>query len=77
MLIPYQDINPNTLISLIEEFIDREGTDYGELVASRSTMVEQIQQQLINGKIVICYDDESETCNLITSNKASTMGESL
>jgi len=77
MLIPYQDINPNTLISLIEEFIDREGTDYGELEASRSTMVEQIRQQLVKGKIVICYDDESETCNLITSNKATLMGESL
>jgi len=76
MLIPYQDLNKSTLIALIEEFIDREGTDYGEVEVSRASMVDQVHQQLITGKVVICYDNESETCNLITANKAASMDES-
>ncbi len=70
MLIPYQELQKATLTALIEEFIDREGTDYGELEVSRETMVTQVHQQLSDGKVVICYDDESETCNLVTANKA-------
>lgn len=70
MLIPYQDLQKATLTALIEEFIDREGTDYGELEVSRESMVAQVHQQLSDGKVVICYDDESETCNLVTANKA-------
>ncbi len=77
MLIPYQEIKESTLIALIEEFIDREGTNYGEFEVSRSTMISQVHQQLTDGKVVICYDTDSETCNLITANKAKTMGESF
>jgi len=77
MLIPYQEIKETTLIALIEEFIDREGTDYGESEISRSSMINQVHQQLTSGKIVICYDAESESCNLITSHKATNMGESF
>ena len=30
MLIPWQDLSPETLENLIESFVLREGTDYGE-----------------------------------------------
>jgi len=70
MLIPYQELQKSTLIALIEEFIDREGTDYGEFEVSREAMINQVHQQLSDGKVVICYDEESETCNLVTANKA-------
>ena len=70
MLIPYQELQAATLTALIEEFIDREGTNYGELEVSRETMVAQVHQQLSDGKIVLCYDDESETCNLVPAHKA-------
>lgn len=75
MLIPYQELQANTLTALIEEFIDREGTDYGELAVSRETMVAQVRQQLSDGKVVICYDDESETCNLVPAHKAKLESE--
>lgn len=70
MLIPYQDLQKSTLTTLIEEFIDREGTDYGEREVSRETMVAQVHQQLSDGRVVICYDTESETCNLVPASKA-------
>ncbi|MDU3718311.1 MAG: YheU family protein, partial [Klebsiella michiganensis] len=30
MIIPWQDLDPETLDNLIESFVLREGTDYGE-----------------------------------------------
>jgi len=70
MLIPYQELQKATLIALIEEFIDREGTNYGEFEVSRDNMIAQVHQQLSDGKIVICFDQESETCNLVPAHKA-------
>ena len=76
MLIPYQELQESTLSALIEEFIDREGTDYGEFEVSRENMVTQVHQQLSEGKVVICYDTESETCNLVTAHRAKRDADS-
>jgi len=76
MLIPYQELQADTLTALIEEFIDREGTDYGEFEASRENMIAQVHQQLSQGKVVICYDSNSETCNIVTADKAKFFEES-
>lgn len=65
MLIPYDQLAPDTLQSLIEEFINREGTDYGEQEISIKTKVSQVQRQLDKGDIVISYDEHSETCTLL------------
>lgn len=34
MLVPYQDLAPETLDSLIESIVLRDGTDYGEVEMS-------------------------------------------
>ena len=76
MLIPYKKLEHETLIALIEAFIDREGTDYGEFEVDRNAMIEQVLQQLSCGKVVICFDSESESCNIITATRAREIGES-
>ena len=73
MLIPYQEINEATLVALIETYIDREGTDYGESEVSRSNMINQVHQQLTIGKVVICYDPDSQTCNILTASQAKML----
>ncbi|MDT8404349.1 YheU family protein [Sulfuriflexus sp.] len=65
MLIPYDQLSPATLAALIEEFISREGTDYGDHEISLETKSSQIHQQLCEGRIVISYDEHEETCTLI------------
>ena len=64
MDIPWQQLNSSTLLALIEEFITRDGTDYGEREASRETKIAQIQKQLEAGKIKIVFDAETESCDL-------------
>lgn len=65
MKIPPSALDPATLQSLIEEFVSRDGTDYGVTEVSLTTRVDQVQRQLAAGLVVIWYDPESETCTLL------------
>ena len=63
--IPYQQLSEDALNGLIEEFINREGTDYGEHEYSQEAKVSQLLRQLKQGDIVIAYDEESESCTIV------------
>lgn len=64
MRIPHQALNPDTLRNLIEEYVTREGTDYGERLYSLDDKVTQVLQQLAQGEVVLLYDPHSATCQL-------------
>ncbi|MCY4044999.1 MAG: YheU family protein [Cellvibrionales bacterium] len=64
MIIPWQELEPQTLINLIEHFILREGTDYGETEISLSEKVEQIKAQLKNGEVLIVYSEETDSIDI-------------
>lgn len=66
--IPYIQLSPEALKGVIEEFVTRDGTDYGEIEVSLETRVSQILTQLKSGKAVIVFDQETETCNILRHN---------
>lgn len=66
MLIPPERLEKTTLIALVEEYITREGTDYGMEELELSTKVEQVLQQLNSGQVVIVFDAASETTQLVS-----------
>ena len=63
--IPYDQLSSDALNGVIEEFVTRDGTDYGELEVSLETKMFQVLGQLKSGKAVIVFDPESETCNIL------------
>ena len=65
--IPYDQLNPETLNGVIEEFVTRDGTDYGEIEVSLDTKISQVLGQLKSGKAVIVFDQGTETCNILKS----------
>ena len=65
--IPYDQLSPEALQGLIEEFVTRDGTDYGEVEVPLGTKVAQVMTQLKSGKAVIVFDQETETCNIFRS----------
>jgi hypothetical protein len=67
MIVDYQQLSPETLYSLIESFVLREGTDYGEVEYSMLEKVEQVKVQLQNGEAVIEYSEEHETVTIISA----------
>ncbi|MDG1027148.1 MAG: YheU family protein [Gammaproteobacteria bacterium] len=64
MNIPYQELEAETLRAIIEEFISREGTDYGAHEYSLEQKVKQVRNQLERGDIVLNFDPETESCDL-------------
>ncbi len=65
--IPYDQLNPETLHGLIEEFVTRDGTDYGEIEISLETKISQVLGQFKSGKAVIVFDQTTKTCNILKS----------
>ena len=64
MDIPWQELQPTTLRSLIEEYVTRDGTDYGAREADFESKIEQVHTLLRKGKIKIVYDAQLESCDL-------------
>ena len=65
MIIPWQDLDPETLDNLIESFVLREGTDYGEYERSLADKVADVKQQLKRGEAVLVGSELHETVNIM------------
>ncbi|MCX6130760.1 MAG: YheU family protein [Proteobacteria bacterium] len=66
MLIPVHQLNPDTLRRIVEEYVSREGTDYGLHSSDLATKVEQVLRQLKNKEALLCYDELSESCQILS-----------
>ncbi|OOE74113.1 MULTISPECIES: YheU family protein [Salinivibrio] len=64
MMVPWQSIPDETLTALIEHFVLREGTDYGEQEVSFAQKVDDVRQQLQSGDAVIVYSELHETVDI-------------
>ena len=63
-IIPVNRLSTEALHGVIEEFISREGTDYGETEVSPETSFRQVEHRVENGLAVLVFDDETETTNI-------------
>ena len=68
MIIPWQDLSPETLDNLIESFVLREGTDYGEHERSLEQKVNDVKRQLKSGDVVLVWSELHETVNIMPRN---------
>lgn len=64
MIIPWQEISPETLDNLIREFVLREGTDYGSVEVSLQDKVDQVKHQLVSGEAQVVYSELHETVDI-------------
>lgn len=69
MMIPWQDLAPETLDSLIESFVLREGTDYGEHERSLEQKVADVKRQLQSGEVLLVWSELYETVNIMPRNQ--------
>lgn len=63
--IPADALGDETLVSVIEGFILREGTDYGSAEISLETKIEQIRRQLTQGRVKIVFDPTTQSVTLM------------
>jgi len=65
MIIPLEQLNQDTLNAIIEDFILREGTDYGAVTATKADKIAQVKSQLDNGFAVLVYSELHESINIL------------
>ncbi|MBL1259271.1 MAG: YheU family protein [Thiotrichaceae bacterium] len=75
MLIPFEQLSPDALRGLVEDFVTRNGTDYGDIEVSLETKIKQVMRQLKSGEVVIAYNHDEEYCNIITKEDACNILE--
>jgi uncharacterized protein len=63
--IPYDSLNPDTLRAVVEEFITRAGTDYGERERSLDEKIADVMHQLRSGEVVVVFDPQTNTVNIV------------
>ncbi|MDD9339819.1 YheU family protein [Providencia heimbachae] len=69
MIIPWQDLATDTLESLIESYVLREGTDYGTYEKSLQDKVNDVKRQLVSGEIVLVWSELHESVNFMPNNQ--------
>ncbi|NOY71975.1 MAG: YheU family protein [Gammaproteobacteria bacterium] len=69
MIIPHSSLSMTALTGLIEEFVTRNGTDYGEAEIALEIKVKQVEIQLEEGRAVILYDDKDCSFSIVFAEK--------
>ena len=65
--IPYEQLDPETLIRMIQEFVSRDGADWGDAGCTLEDKVVQVMDQLRNKQVKIVFDLQTQTANFIVS----------
>ena len=60
-----EDLSAEALRGLIEEFVTRDGTDYGAVERSVEEKIAQIRAQLASGEARLVFDPATETANIV------------
>ena len=63
--IPYQELSVEALRGVIESFVLREGTDYGQHEKTFESKIDDVMRQLMRGEAEILWDTASETVQLV------------
>lgn len=63
--VPYDRINPDTLRKIIQEFVTRDGADWGETGCTLEDKVEKVLQQLKSKKVKVVFDLASQTAKIV------------
>ncbi|HEA3201767.1 YheU family protein [Aeromonas veronii] len=69
MIIPWQELDGDTLTNLIEHFVLQEGTEYGEKDVPLGVKVDAVREQLQQGKAVIVYSELHESVNIVMKDR--------
>jgi uncharacterized protein len=63
--VPPSALSREALRALVEEFVTRDGTDYGAVERSLEAKVADVLRQLDRDEVCIVFDPESETTTLV------------
>jgi uncharacterized protein len=65
VVVPHTELAADLLHAVVESFVLREGTDYGEKEISLEAKVARVMAQLKRGEAKILFDPESESITIV------------
>lgn len=66
IVVPWERLSPEALRRVIEEFVTREGTEYGLCAIEAEAKVTAVRHQLERGTVVMLFDAATRSVNLAT-----------
>ena len=69
--IDYSQLSQDALDGVIEAFINREGTDYGQQEYSFEQKSQQVMAQIKSGRAVIVFDHDSQSVSILHKDQLS------
>lgn len=63
--VPYTSVHPDTLRAVVEEFITRAGTDYGERERTLEEKIADVMRQLQRGEAKLVFDPGTSSVNIV------------
>ena len=69
MIIPFEKLSKEALHGVIEEFVTRDGTDYGLVEPELEQKIERVLRQLEKGDAFIVYDETTMTTNIVSKDE--------
>jgi uncharacterized protein len=63
--IPLDRLTDELITALVDDFVLREGTDYGHADIALETKRHQVRAQLRAGTAAIVFDPSTETCTIV------------
>ncbi len=71
VVVPYRELSEEALRGVVESFVLREGTEYGERDFSLDQKVAQVLSQLRRGEAQITFDPRTETVDIMVVRSGS------
>jgi uncharacterized protein len=65
VVVPYTELSAETLQGVIESYVLREGTDYGDQTYSLQQKVAHVMRQLQRNEAQIVFDPNTESIDIV------------
>lgn len=65
MIIPPQQLKPDTLVALIEDWLSRQEQSWAFDMDNHEQLIEQVKQRLSINDLLITWDEEGQSLNIL------------
>lgn len=72
--VPFSTLSTEALEGLVDDFITREGTDYGEREHTLAEKRASVMRQLVRKDVAIVFDFASESTTLVRRDELAMLG---
>ncbi|GGX75716.1 YheU family protein [Saccharospirillum salsuginis] len=74
MIIPVDQLNPDTLNQVIREFLMRQGEDWGLAEGHLDDAIQQARDALVQGNLVLYWDENEESLTILSKEEVNQSG---